>query len=84
MAKAKIYSTTYCPYCRAAEALLAQRGAEFEVVDVTEDPELRSWLVETTGRRTVPQIWIGETYVGGYDDLRALDGKGGLAPLLAG
>lgn len=82
MAKATVYSTTYCPYCRQAERLLAEKGADFEVIDVTNDDEKRMWLVKETGKRTVPQIWVGDTYVGGYDDLAALDRKGGLQPLL--
>ena len=83
MAKAKVYSTQYCPYCRQAERLLDEKGADFEVIDVTHDDEKRMWLVEETGRRTVPQIWIGETYVGGYDDLAALDQKGELEALIS-
>lgn len=84
MAKATVYSTTYCGFCRAAERLLKQKGADFEVIDVTSDDDKRAWLVEETGQRTVPQIWIGETYVGGFDDLSALDKKGELDGLLAG
>jgi len=82
MTKAKVYSTTYCPFCRMAERLLEEKGAEFEVIDVTPDDATRKWLVEETGKRTVPQIWIGETYVGGYDELSALDRKGELEPML--
>lgn len=82
MARAKIYSTAYCGFCRMAERLLSQKGADFESVDVTEDATTRDWLVQETGRRTVPQIWIGETYVGGYDDLAALDRAGELDELL--
>lgn len=82
MAKAKVYSTAYCGYCRMAERLLHEKGAEFEVIDVTHDDEKRIWLVQETGRRTVPQIWVGDTYVGGYDDLSALDREGKLQALL--
>jgi glutaredoxin 3 len=82
VAKAKVYSTVYCGFCRQAERLLKQRGADLECIDVTEDHETRTWLVKETGRRTVPQIWIGETYVGGYDDLAALDRKGNLVSML--
>lgn len=82
MATAIVYSTKYCGFCRMAERLLRERGAALEVIDVTQDDQKRMWLVETTGRRTVPQIWIGETYVGGFDDLSALDRKGELQPLL--
>lgn len=67
-----------------AEQLLRERGAEIEVIDVTHDDELRMWLVGETGKRTVPQIWIGETLVGGYDDLRALDSEDKLVELIDG
>ncbi len=82
MAKATVYSTTYCGFCRAAERLLKQKGADFEVLNVTDDTEKRAWLVETTGKRTVPQIWVGDTYVGGYDDLSKLDQEGKLDEML--
>ena len=65
-----------------AEKLLRERGAEFDVIDVTQDDEKRMWLVQETGKRTVPQIWVGETYVGGYDDLSALDREGKLQALI--
>lgn len=65
-----------------AEKLLRERGTEPDVIDITEDAEKRMWLVEETGKRTVPQIWIGETYVGGYDDLSALDREDKLQELL--
>lgn len=83
MAQATVYSTQYCPYCRKAERLLQQKGADFEVIDVTHDDAKRIWLVEETGKRTVPQIWVGSTYVGGCDELYALDRRGELDPLLA-
>lgn len=81
-----MYATAVCPYCIRAEALLRQRGVtEIEKVRVDLDPERREeMLARSGGRRTVPQIFIGDTHVGGCDDLVALDRAGGLAPLLAG
>lgn len=79
-----IYTTPYCPYCHAAKALLKKKGARFTEIDVS-DPALRQAMtVKAHGRRTVPQIFIGETHVGGSDDLHDLDDRGGLDPLLAG
>ena len=81
----KMYSTLTCPYCVRAKALLKQRGvAMIDEVRVDLEPGQRHSMVERTGRRTVPQIFIGDTYVGGCDDLVALDQLGGLVPLLAG
>ena len=78
-----MYTTQVCPYCVRAKALLKQRGvALIDEVRVDMDPTARSRMVELTGRRTVPQIFIGETHVGGCDDLIALDQRGGLMPLL--
>lgn len=84
--KVLMYATAVCPYCVRAEALLRQRGVtEIEKVRVDLDPERREeMLARSGGRRTVPQIFIGDTHVGGCDDLVALDRAGGLAPLLAG
>jgi glutaredoxin 3 len=82
MVKAKIYSTEWCGYCRAAKRFLETKGIPFEEIDLTDDDAGRDDLARRTGRTTVPQIWIGETWVGGYDDLRALDARGGLTPLL--
>ena len=83
--KVLMYSTAVCPYCVRAEQLLRNRGvAEIEKARVDLDPELRSEMMEKTGRRTVPQIYIGATHVGGCDDLIALDHAGKLLPLLAG
>jgi glutaredoxin 3 len=80
-----MYSTAVCPYCVQAERLLRAKGVqEIAKVRVDLDPARRVEMVQKTGRRTVPQIWIGDTHVGGYDDLVALDRAGGLAPLLAG
>ena len=80
-----MYSTAVCPYCVRAEQLLRARGVdEIEKVRVDLDPERRTEMMEKTARRTVPQIYIGDTHVGGCDDLIALDGAGKLRPLLAG
>lgn len=74
-----IYTTDYCGYCRRAKQLLTDRGIGYTEVDVTEDPEQRAWLAEKTGRRTVPQIFINEEPIGGYDDLVALARAGKLS-----
>jgi glutaredoxin 3 len=80
----KMYTTQVCPYCVRAKALLKQRGvSEIEEIRVDLDPAAREQMMSITGRRTVPQIFIGQTHVGGCDDLIALDQKGGLLPLLA-
>lgn len=85
MNKVLMYCTGYCPYCTRAEALLKQRGvSEIEKIHIDTDPALRADMMEKTNRRTVPQIFIGQTHVGGYDDLAALDRAGGLMPLLQG
>lgn len=84
-ARVVMYSSGVCPYCLRAEALLKARGvSEIEKVRVDTDPARRDEMVARTGRRTVPQIFIGATHVGGYDELSALDRDGKLAPLLAG
>ena len=83
MANVLMYSTGYCPYCARAEMLLKQRGVtQIEMIRIDLDPSQRQVMMERTGRRTVPQIYIGEQHVGGYDDLAALDRSGGLLPLL--
>lgn len=79
----RMYSTLICPYCIRAKALLNQRGIPYENIDVTGDTETRAWLVKATGRRTVPQIFIGEESIGGFDELRALDMSGELTRKLA-
>lgn len=80
-----MYTTQVCPYCVRAKSLLSQRGvAEIEEIRVDLDAEQRAQMMSLTGRRTVPQIFIGETHVGGCDDLIALDQRGGLMPLLQG
>ncbi len=84
MPRITMYCTEVCPYCVRAEQLLKARGvAEIEKVRVDLQPELRAAMMEKTGRRTVPQIYIGERHVGGYDDLAALDRAGELERLLA-
>jgi glutaredoxin 3 len=85
MNKVVMYSTAVCPYCQRAEALLAARGVtSIEKIRIDLEPQRRDEMIGRTGRRTVPQIYIGERHVGGFDDLAALDREGGLAPLLAG
>lgn len=80
----RMYTTQVCPFCQRAKMLLKQRGvAQIEEIRVDLDPVERDRMVELTGRRTVPQIFIGETHVGGCDDLMALDQRGGLLPLLS-
>lgn len=84
MAKVLMYSTAVCPYCFRAEQLLKRKGVqEIEKIRVDLQPELRVAMMEKTGRRTVPQIYINGVYVGGYDDLASLDHAGGLDKLLA-
>jgi glutaredoxin 3 len=83
-AHVKIYTREWCGYCTAALRLLDQKGVQFEHIDCTGNPELRRWLVEATGRTTVPQIFIDEKAVGGYTDIRDLDERGILDRMLAG
>lgn len=81
--RVSMYTTAVCPYCQRAESLLRARGVgEIEKIRVDLEPARRDEMIARTGRRTVPQIYIGETHVGGFDDLSALDRKGGLIPLL--
>jgi len=85
MPKIVVYTKAWCPYCRDAAALLSQKGAEFVEINIDKEPQRRAEMIEKSGgRRTVPQVFIGETHVGGCDDLHALDAEGGLDPLLAG
>jgi glutaredoxin 3 len=80
-----MYSTGVCPYCLMAERLLKAKGVEeIEKIRIDLDPEQRTQMMQKTGRRTVPQIYIGNTHVGGFDDLSALDRAGKLDPLLRG
>ncbi len=81
----EIYTTPSCPYCHAAKRLLAKKGAAFTEIDVSRDPALRESMTKrANGRRSVPQIFIGGTHVGGSDDIHDLDHEGRLDPLLAG
>jgi len=85
MNKVVMYSKDYCPYCARAQALLKQRGVtDLEIIRIDQDPAQRDAMIARTGRRTVPQIFIGDKHIGGCDDLTALDRAGGLAPLLNG
>jgi glutaredoxin 3 len=84
MQTVKMYTTAVCPYCVQAKRILKSKGVEvIEEVRVDANPDERMKMTELTGRRTVPQIFIGSTHVGGCDDLVALDAKGGLVPLLS-
>jgi glutaredoxin 3 len=83
MAPVELYTTPYCPYCIAAKDLLRRKGVEFKEINVSGAPDLRSEMIERAGgRTTVPQIFVGAIHVGGCDDLYALEGEGGLDPLL--
>lgn len=85
MQPVKMYTTAVCPYCIRAKQILKSKGVEkIEEIRIDMEPEARAHMMEITGRRTVPQIFIGSTHVGGCDDLVALDGRGGLVPLLNG
>ena len=83
VARVLMYSTGVCPYCNMAERLLKAKGIdEIEKIRIDLDPEQRALMMKKTGRRTVPQIYIGEIHIGGFDDLSALDREGKLDPLL--
>lgn len=79
-----MYANGWCPYCSAARALLRAKGASVTEIDIEAEPARRAEMIERSGRRTVPQIFVGSRHVGGYDDLAALNRAGGLDPLLAG
>lgn len=79
-----VYTRQFCGYCARAKQLLTQKGAAFEERDATEDPKLRREMMDRSGRSTFPQIFIGQTHVGGCDDLVALERAGGLDALLEG
>ena len=84
MANVTMYCTAVCPYCTMAEKLLLRKGVtEINKIRIDTDPSRRDEMISKTGRRTVPQIYIGSTHVGGFDDMSALDQDGGLEPLLA-
>jgi glutaredoxin 3 len=83
MQAVKMYTTAVCPYCIRAKQILQSKGVtQIEEIRIDTNPEQRAHMMEITGRRTVPQIFIGSTHVGGCDDLMALDSQGGLVPLL--
>ena len=82
MAPVRIFTTPICPYCARAKALLTKKGVTFDEVDVYMDAAARKEMFEKSGRRTVPQIFIGERHIGGCDDLHAMDAAGELDPLL--
>ena len=85
MPSVKMYTTAVCPYCTRAKQILKSKGVEqIEEIRIDTDPAQRDHMMQITGRRTVPQIFIGQTHVGGCDDLVALDAQGGLLPLLQG
>ncbi len=84
MRPVEIYTTPFCPYCHAAKRLLDRKGIAYAEIDVSRDPDLRVAMIRrANGRRSVPQIFIGDTHVGGSDDLHALEAAGKLDPLLA-
>jgi glutaredoxin 3 len=82
MAHVDIYTTPSCPYCVMAKRLMREKGVSYDEIDVANDPDKRKWLVEVTGQRTVPQIFIDGNPYGGFTDIAALDRKGELDPLL--
>jgi glutaredoxin 3 len=82
MPKVLMYCTAACPFCQSAERLLVEKGVQIEKVRVDLQPARRAEMQQKSGRRTVPQIWIGERHIGGCDDLYDLDRQGGLDPLL--
>ena len=77
-----MYASQFCPYCHRARALLDKKGANYQLIDVDRDPQLRQQMRDRSGRHTVPQIFIGDRHIGGYDDLAALDRAARLDPLL--
>ena len=83
MPKIVMYTTQYCPFCIQAKSLLRHKGVTFEEIDVGGDDELRTKMIETSGRRTVPQIFINDNPIGGFEELRSLDEQGDLDRLLA-
>lgn len=83
MPSIKLYTTNYCPYCRAAKALLKSKQVPFEEINVEDDPEKRDWLAQVTRQRTVPQIFVNGQPIGGFEELKQLDQTGELDRLLA-
>jgi len=84
MLPVKIYTKHNCPFCVRAKALLGKKGVAYQEIDVESDDQLRGWLVEATGQRTVPQIFVGERSLGGFSDVDALDRQGQLDAILRG
>jgi glutaredoxin 3 len=84
MPKVRVYTKQQCPYCVRAKMLLSKKGVAFEEIDVEHDDALRTWLVEASGQRTVPQIFVGDRPLGGFSDIDALDRQGRLDPILRG
>jgi glutaredoxin 3 len=82
MAGIVMYSKSWCPYCRMAKRLLAAKGQKWDEIDIEEQPERRREMVERSGRTTVPQIWIGEKHIGGFDELSRLEASGELDQML--
>jgi glutaredoxin 3 len=82
IASVKMYATRFCPYCMRARSLLSQKGVPFEDISVDADPALRAQMMAESGRHTVPQIWVGDTHVGGFDELWTLEQRGELDALL--
>jgi glutaredoxin 3 len=82
LAKVKMYATRFCPYCMRARSLLSQKGVPFEDISIDADPALRVQMMAESGRHTVPQIWVGDTHVGGFDELWMLEQRGELDSLL--
>jgi glutaredoxin 3 len=83
MSKVQIYTTGWCPYCSAAKALLDDKGVSYDEIDATDDAVRAEMIQRANGRRTVPQIFIGDHHIGGYDDIAALERRGQLDPYLA-
>ena len=83
MASIVMYATQWCPYCEMARTLLREKGQTWTEIDIGAEPPRRAEMIERSGRRSVPQLWIGTRHVGGYDDLEELDASGELDPLLA-
>jgi glutaredoxin 3 len=84
MAKVQLYTKRICPYCTSAKTLLKRKGVAYEEIDVENDDAKRTWLVETTGQRTVPQIFVDGRPLGGFTEIDALDKQGKLDPILRG
>lgn len=84
MSPVKMYTTRFCPYCMRARQLLESKNVPFTDMAVDNDPALRQEMVERSGRRTVPQIWVGDTHIGGFDDMYLLERQGRLDELLQG